>query len=273
MRANRWGHRLVIRVMLGPKVGRIGKGQGTAGKCQGRCQDVGNRRGDIDLGQEQLSQGLAIDTGRDRGFHLTIRQDPEHLVDPTNRGDLGFVRHHQVGLDRSARKSLLQHPGLECGVLEIGQHVRPDAAPGPEKLRFLGVVGLGLDLDELEAIAVFDEDVDANEEVADADRWLEQNDVVAGQKLHGGSLGGGVIGLVDLDPVRVAQLRQGADLVAALGEHLEEGILGHRVLVTILLARVEELPRALDRELEAGFGQVAWLGHFSAPRCALRTTN
>ena len=182
MGADRWRHRFVSRVMLGPKIGGLGKGQGAAGKCQGRSQDVGNRRGDINLGQEQFSQGLAINAGRDRRFHLTIGQDPEHLVDPTNRGDLRFVGHHQVGLDRSVGEGLLQYPGLESRVLEIWKHVRSNAAFAPEKLRFLRVKGLGFHFDELESIAILDQDVDANEEVADANGGFEQDDAVAGQK-------------------------------------------------------------------------------------------
>ena len=195
------------------------------------------------------------------------------MVDPSNRGDLGFVGHHQVGLDRSAWESLLQNPGLECGILKIRQHVRADAASCPEKLRFRGIVGLCLDLDELESIAVFDEYVDADEKVSKADGRFEKNDMIACQKLLGGSLCGSVIGLVNLDPLRVAQLRQGADLIPTLGKHLKEGILCHGVLVDVLLAGVVQLTRALDGEFEARFGEVSWLCHFSAPRYALRTTN
>ncbi len=59
----------------------------------------------------------------------------------------------------------------------------------------------------------------------------------------------------------IAQLGQRADLIPALRQHREEIALGHRIAVGVALAAVEQLGRAINRELEAGFGQVAWGWH------------
>ncbi len=68
----------------------------------------------------------------------------------------------------------------------------------------------------------------------------------------------------------IAQLGQRADLIAAFGQHREKIALGHRIAVGVALAAVEQLGRAINRELEAGFGQVAWGGHramLNKPSC------
>ncbi len=47
----------------------------------------------------------------------------------------------------------------------------------------------------------------------------------------------------------------------ALGQHVEKITLGHRIAVGVALAAVEQLGGAINRELEAGFGQVAGGGY------------
>ena len=129
---------------------------------------------------------------------------------------------------------------------------------------FARVERLRLDLDEFDMRAVFDKNVHTAEEILIFHRCLENDDFVPLEQLVGLGERLLVIEGLDLDAIRVITLGERADLEAAVRQRREERIL--LLLVGVFLfAGVEELGQALLRQLEAGFGQVAW-GHTIAPK-------
>ncbi|MBK6715129.1 MAG: hypothetical protein IPG57_08530 [Burkholderiales bacterium] len=121
--------------------------------------------------------------------------------------------------------------------------------------------GLGLDLDEVDRIAVLAQDVHPHQEGAVGNGRLEQSDPVLTQQLGGPGQRLGVAGGGDLDAAGEHQLGQLADLESPIGQRGQEGVVRLGVGPALRLAGVVQLGRAFNGQLEARFRQVAWSGH------------
>ena len=121
------------------------------------------------------------------------------------------------------------------------------------------MVGLGLDLDELELVPIFDQDVNANEEIAMANGGFKNGDLVLLQQFSGLGQSFFMTHRADLNALGVVELSQLTHLIAAIGQHGQKTVFLLGVAVDFFFARVEQLGWALRSQFEAGFGEVA--GH------------
>jgi len=123
---------------------------------------------------------------------------------------------------------------------------------------------LGLDLDEPRDVAVFLEDVDADEAAIPEEGRLEERNAVAFQELESRGDNGGRVAILELDAARPLRGREGFDHVAALGEELQVGVAGAVVRVAVFTE--EELRVAGASDAEIGFGEGAVHGGISKAR-------
>ena len=179
----------------------------------------------------------------------------EPLIEAADGCPRARVGQHQMRPDDRLGERLLKHVLLEGHVVDVGLPRLVDAvAAFQEKpISRVLVVGLGFDLDEVEAGTILDQDVCPEEAIAVLDCRLEQGHAIPLEQFSRTGQGDLLVQFHHEDAARKIAPGQRAHLNAALGQRLHEIII-HGIVGVLGLSDVEQFSRARQGADEQALG-------------------
>ena len=190
---------------------------------------------------------------------VAILYHAEVLVDAVRIGYDRLVGQHQIGMNLITRAGILDYVFLECDIIDVFQNTGVDlvAIVFLCEAVYRRVPGLCLYLNQVDGITFLFNDIRAHKAVLPAEGSFSDIDILITKQFPGDFQGTVIIKYLYVGAFAdlIVDLGQVADLVATVGQSLEEVILV--VLVGVVLAIIIVIQRCGAEEglLEGRFGE------------------